>query len=93
MCVIRGDAVHVHLLLLHRSAKGGGGGGRTDQVGVVRRQFIVQLDGVRLIDGIPERLSASDDAVDVFRVGIPEERQRRVSPSARRRAAKLEQMK
>ena len=67
MCVVRGDAVHVHLLLLHRSAKGG----RTDQVGVVRRQFIVQLDGVWLVDGIPERLSASDDAVDVFRVGIP----------------------
>lgn len=60
--------------------KGGGGGGkgerggkRTDEVGVVRRQFVVQLDGVRLVDGVPERGPASNNGVYVFRVGGPVE--------------------
>ncbi len=71
MCVCAGghgrrDTVH----LPHRSG-GKGRKGRTDQVGVVRREFLVQLDVVRLVDGIPERLPASDDVVDVFRVDSP----------------------
>jgi len=43
----------------------------TDEVGVIRREFVVQLDGVRLVDGVPKRSPASDNGVDVFRVGIP----------------------
>jgi hypothetical protein len=31
----------------------------------------VQLDGVRLVDGIPERGPSSNDGLDVFRVGGP----------------------
>jgi hypothetical protein len=38
---------------------------------VIRREFIVQLDGVRLVDGVPERVPASNDGFDVFRVGGP----------------------
>jgi hypothetical protein len=52
----------------------GGEGGReehTDEVGVIRREFVVQLDGVRLVDGVPKRSPASDNGVDVFRVGSP----------------------
>ena len=53
--------------------KGERGGKRTDEVGVVRRQFVVQLDGVRLVDGVPERGPASNNGVYVFRVGGPVE--------------------
>lgn len=42
---------------------------RTDEVGVIRRQFVVQLHGVRLVDGVPERGPASNNRVDVFRAG------------------------
>jgi hypothetical protein len=42
---------------------------RTDEVGVIRREFVVQLDGVRLVDGAPERIPASNNRVDVFRAG------------------------
>jgi hypothetical protein len=38
---------------------------------VIRREFIVQLDGMRLVDGVPERSPASNDGVDVFRGGGP----------------------
>jgi hypothetical protein len=38
---------------------------------VIRREFIVQLDGVRLVDGVPERGPASNDGFDVFRGGGP----------------------
>jgi hypothetical protein len=34
---------------------------------VIRRQFVVQLHGVRLVDGVPERGPASNNRVDVFR--------------------------
>jgi hypothetical protein len=44
----------------------------TDEVGVIRREFIVQLDGVRFVDGVPERGPASNNGVDVFRIGGPE---------------------
>ena len=47
----------------------GGGGRLTDEVRVIRREFVVQLDGVRLVDGVPERGPASNDRVDVFRAG------------------------
>jgi hypothetical protein len=53
----------------------GGGGTRTNEVGVIRPEFVVQLDGVRLVDGVPQRLPARDDGVDVFRVGGPGGRQ------------------
>jgi hypothetical protein len=43
----------------------------TDEIRVIRREFIVQLDGMRLVDGVPERSPASNDGVDVFRVGGP----------------------
>lgn len=43
----------------------------TDEVRVIRREFIVQLDGVRLVYGVPERGPASNDGVNVFRVGGP----------------------
>jgi hypothetical protein len=43
----------------------------TDEVRVIRREFIVQLDGVRLVDGIPERGPSSNGGFDVFRVGGP----------------------
>lgn len=52
-----------------RSERGGGGYRLTDEVGVIRREFVVQLDGVRLVDGVPERGSASNNRVDVFRAG------------------------
>jgi hypothetical protein len=68
-------AVHVHLLsppsVGEQGGEGGGGKGRTHKIGVVRRQFIVQLDGVRLVDGVPQCLPASDNRVDAFRVGSP----------------------
>ena len=38
---------------------------------MIRREFIVQLDGVRLVDGVPERVPAGNDGFDVFRVGGP----------------------
>ncbi len=44
----------------------------TDEVGVIRREFIVQLDGVRFVDGVPERGPASNNGVYVFRIGGPE---------------------
>jgi hypothetical protein len=85
----RRDAVHFP----HRSGGGKGRKGRTDQVGVVRREFLMQLDGVRLVDRIPERLPASDDVVDVFRVDSPgKEATRERVPSARWRASNLEQV-
>jgi hypothetical protein len=56
----------------HRwSAKEREEGKPTDEVRVIRREFIVQLDGVRLVDGVPERVPASNDGFDVFRVGSP----------------------
>ena len=36
---------------------------------MIRREFVVQLDGVRLVDGAPERIPASNNRVDVFRAG------------------------
>ena len=38
---------------------------------MIRREFIVQLDGVRLVDGVPERGPAGNDGFDVFRGGGP----------------------
>lgn len=55
----------------HRSAKEREEGKPTDEVRVIRREFIAQLDGVRLVNGVPERVPASDDGFDVFRVGSP----------------------
>jgi hypothetical protein len=40
---------------------------------VIRREFVVQLDGVRLVDGVPERVPTSNDGFDVSRVGGPGE--------------------
>lgn len=59
--------------------EGGGGrleerrrqGKRTDQVGVIRLQFVVQFGGVRFVDGVPERHPASDNGLYVFWVGSP----------------------
>ena len=59
--------------------EGGGGrlegrrrqGKRTDQVGVIRPQFVVQFGGVRFVDGVPERRPASDNGLYVFWVGSP----------------------
>ena len=48
-------------------------GGPTDEVWVIGREFIVQFDGVRLVDGVPERGPASNNGVDVFRDGRPED--------------------
>ena len=38
---------------------------------MIRREFIVQLDGVGLVDGVPERGPASNDGFDVFRGSGP----------------------
>lgn len=58
-------------LFTHRSAEEKEEGKPTDEVRVIRRELIVQLDGVRLVYGVPERGPASKDGVDVFRVGGP----------------------
>lgn len=40
---------------------------------MIRREFIVQLDGVRFVYGVPERGPTGNDGVDVFRGGGPGE--------------------
>ena len=54
-----------------RSVKEGRGKNLTDEIRMIRREFIVQLDGVRLVDGVPERGPASNDGFDVFRGSGP----------------------
>jgi hypothetical protein len=60
-----------------------GGGERTDQVRVIRPQFVVQFGCVRFVDGIPEGHPASGNSLDVFRVGSPKGRSIPLPPRAR----------
>lgn len=51
----------------------------------------MQLDGVRLVNGVPERHPAVNNGVDVFWVGSPEKSHGGLCPPrARWRASKLE---
>jgi hypothetical protein len=50
---------------------------------VIRRQFVVQLHGVRLVDGVPERGPASNNRVDVFRAGGSEKKNKTKNRSHR----------